>query len=634
MFADITPVCAIGAMRLSTISERDDERGVAVLHAAFDAGVRVVDTADVYCWNERDIGHNERLIAQALRTWSGGDRASVVVATKGGLIRPDGGWRADGRARHLLAACEASLRALDVPRLALYQLHAPDPRVPLATSARALAALARDGRVAAVGLCNVSVQQIEIVRQHVDVASVQVELSLWNDTSVLGGVAAYCLAHGITLLAYRPLGGAQPRRRWLASPVLDAVAARTGLTPAEVALAWYSSLPGHVVPLPGPTRVETARSAAHGRRATLDAADLASLGAAFPAARYFPATAGERSAPAALAAPPVEARVRTEAGPVGDREVVLIVGLPGAGKSTLARQLEGEGYERLNRDDAGGRLADLLPVLDARLAAGARRVVLDNTYLTRAARAAVLRTAKARHVNVRCVWLTTSVEDAQINAVNRMLAAYHRLLTPDELNKTGSRDPAIFGPGAQFRAQRTFEAPRPDEGFARVDEVAFVRRAAPDAGTRAVVIWCDGLLLRSRSGQRAPTTVSDVDIDQPLAAALRRHVASGWRVLGLSWQPTVADGQLAKADLDAVNAHARAAIDPALTLAVCPHPAGPPICWCRKPLPGLVLAFAADAGVDLGRSVYVGNSPQDPGFARRLGMRFEDAAAFAARTVE
>jgi aryl-alcohol dehydrogenase-like predicted oxidoreductase len=120
-------VIALGAMRLSTDRERDDERSIAVLHAAFDAGIELIDTADAYCWDESEAGHNERVIARALASWNG-DRAKIKIATKGGLTRPNGLWVPDGRARHLADACAASLRALAVDRISLYQLHAIDPR--------------------------------------------------------------------------------------------------------------------------------------------------------------------------------------------------------------------------------------------------------------------------------------------------------------------------------------------------------------------------------------------------------------------------------------------------------------------------------------------------------------------------
>ena len=124
---------AIGCMRLSTDPDRNDDRPLEVLHAAFEAGVTFLDTADAYCLDERDIGHNERLIARALSTWSG-DRSRITIATKGGMTRPEGRWELDGRTKHLRMACERSCRALGVDRIALYQLHAPDPRTPLSTS--------------------------------------------------------------------------------------------------------------------------------------------------------------------------------------------------------------------------------------------------------------------------------------------------------------------------------------------------------------------------------------------------------------------------------------------------------------------------------------------------------------------
>src|SRR5918994_4612563 len=117
----------LGCMRLSTERDRDEAQGVAVLHAAFDAGLTLLDTADSYCWDDEERGHNERLIARALATW-GGDRSRVQIATKGGLTRPGGRWEANGRAKHLIAACQDSRRALGVDRIDLYQLHAPDPR--------------------------------------------------------------------------------------------------------------------------------------------------------------------------------------------------------------------------------------------------------------------------------------------------------------------------------------------------------------------------------------------------------------------------------------------------------------------------------------------------------------------------
>src|SRR5215467_15511047 len=142
----------MGCMRLSTDAERDDARGAAVLAAALDAGVDLLDTADAYALDDRDRGHNERLIAAAIA----GRRVRVV--TKGGLVRPDGAWVPDGSARHLADAARASRDRLG--SIDTYLLHAIDPRTPLATSVRALAKI-RDGAIArAIGLSNVNVHQL------------------------------------------------------------------------------------------------------------------------------------------------------------------------------------------------------------------------------------------------------------------------------------------------------------------------------------------------------------------------------------------------------------------------------------------------------------------------------------------
>src|ERR1043165_9716026 len=117
----------LGCMRLSTLRERDDERGLAVIRAALDAGATLLDTADAYCLDESETGHNERLIARALAGWTG-DRSRITVATKGGMRRPKGAWMPDGRAKHLRDACDASRRALGVDVIDLYQLHVVDPK--------------------------------------------------------------------------------------------------------------------------------------------------------------------------------------------------------------------------------------------------------------------------------------------------------------------------------------------------------------------------------------------------------------------------------------------------------------------------------------------------------------------------
>jgi aryl-alcohol dehydrogenase-like predicted oxidoreductase/histidinol phosphatase-like enzyme/predicted kinase len=600
-------------MRLSTEPDRDETTAIAVLHAALDAGVNVLDTADAYGWSDEERGHNERLIARALSAWPG-DRSTIGVATKGGMTRPGGRWVPDGRAKYLAASVENSCRALNVRRIDLYQLHAPDPRVPLSTSVRALAGLKRHGLLAGIGLCNVTVGQIEEARRIVEIDSIQVEASLWHDQHFLSGVVRYCVDHRLRLLAYRPLGGPKGRSRAAANPVLREIAARHDTTPFDVALAWLAGLSEQIVPLPGATRIDTAQSIARHRTLRLTGEEISRLDELCPSARSI------RNENTAVV------DVRPAARPEAD--VVMIMGLPGSGKSTMAQELAARGYLRLNRDEAGGTLRGLVPALERALASGTSRIVLDNTYVSRASRAAVIQAAAAHSVAVRCVWLSTSLADAQVNAVSRIVERYGKLLDVDELAAHRRRDPAALPPMTQFRYQRELEAPDLSEGFARVDVVPFERQADLSRVNRALIIWCDGILLRSRSGQRVPTTVDDLVVDPGRAAALRRYAEQDYRLLGLSWQPDIADGKRTAAEVEAVFAKMNELLGIALEVEYCRHAAGPPACWCRKPLPGLGVLLIHRHQLDPASCVYVGEGAQDAGYAQRLGFQYRPAREF------
>jgi aryl-alcohol dehydrogenase-like predicted oxidoreductase len=604
-------------MRLSTERDRDEASALGVLHAAFDAGLTRLDTADTYCWDDRELGHNERLISRALATWTG-DRSRVRVATKGGLRRPDGRWKADGRAKHLVEACGNSCRGLGVERLDLYQLHAPDPRTPLSTSVRALAGLKRDGLIEAIGLCNVTVGQIEESRRLTEISSIQVELSIWNDDHFLSGVANYCLVNRLQLLAYRPLGGPARRARTRADPTLAAVARRHDATPFEIALAWLMDLSDLITPIPGATAVETVQSIARSRLIRLTDNDREQLDRLLPAARAIrhPATGRQGSASALTSA---------QTG-----EVALVMGLPAAGKSTFARSLVASGYHRLNRDEAGGSLKQLLPALDAAISSGATRVVLDNTYVSRKSRAQVIQAAAARGLPVRCTWLSTTIEDAQTNAAWRIVSRYGRLPDEQELKAFRADDVAAFLPGVQFKYQRQLEPPDRSEGFWRVDVVPFERRLDPSYVNRAVIICCEDVLLRSRLGLRVPLAPDDVEAMTDRAVVLRRYREEGYRLLGICWQPEITDGNQSADGVAAVMRRMCDLLGVDIEVEYCPHAAGPPACWCRKPLPGLGVLFAQRHRLDPPQCLYVGSGPQDPGFARRLGFMYREASDFFA----
>jgi len=263
-------------MHLSIQDRPPEEQGVRVLHAAFDAGMTLVDTADVYCLDHHDIGHNERLIARALREW-GGAADTVLVATKGGMTRPEGRWERDGRPASLRAACERSLRALGVERIALYQLHAPDPGVPFLESVGALADLRRQGKIGAVGLSNVSVAQLREAQGVVEVATVQNRLNPFFREALDDGVVEACAERGIGFLAYSPVGGGRLSRKLPEHPVLAPLARRLGATAHQLVLAWVRAQGATVFPIPSARRVENVLASAASADLELDAETLAAI---------------------------------------------------------------------------------------------------------------------------------------------------------------------------------------------------------------------------------------------------------------------------------------------------------------------------------------------------------------------
>lgn len=244
----------MGCMYVSIQGRPSESDAVRTLHAALDAGVTLLDTADVYCLDHRDIGHSERLIARALREKKA---PGVVVATKGGLERPDGAWTRNARPDHLRSACDASLRALDVERIDVYQLHAPDPSVPFADSVGELARLRDEGKIAHVGLSNVSAPEIAAASAIVPIVSVQ---NRWNPSHRApesDGVLSYCTEHGIAFLPYSPFGGASGARTLSRTGRLAAEAQRRGMSPHRLVVAWMLARSPVVIPIPGARRVES-----------------------------------------------------------------------------------------------------------------------------------------------------------------------------------------------------------------------------------------------------------------------------------------------------------------------------------------------------------------------------------------
>jgi aryl-alcohol dehydrogenase-like predicted oxidoreductase len=271
---DVFPI-GLGAMPMSLASRPPEERSIRTIDAALDAGVNLIDTADAYAIDDTEVGHNERLIAKALR----GRRDGVLVATKGGHTREGRAWDLDGRPEHIKVACEASLRALETDRIDLYQYHRPDPTVPYAETVGAFKELQDEGKIRWIGLSNANIEQIEEARSIADIAAVQNQLSLEFTSPIEKGEVAHCERHGIAFLPWSPLGGI-PKAGEAAGrhgAVRDAAEAY-GVSPQQVALAWLLSLSPAVIPIPGASRPESIQDSVRAVELQLTDQELEAIG--------------------------------------------------------------------------------------------------------------------------------------------------------------------------------------------------------------------------------------------------------------------------------------------------------------------------------------------------------------------
>ena len=270
----------LGGMPMSVREHNDEGLGVRTIHAALDAGVTLVDTADAYSVDEESFGHNEDLIARALREYGAG-ADDVLVATKGGHTRRGTEWHLDGTPEYLRKACEASLRRLGVEAIGLYQHHRPDPKVDYAETIGGLKALIDAGLIVHAGISNADTDQIRLAHDILGdgLAAVQNEFSPRFRSSQVE--LDLCTELGIAFLPWSPLGGMSG-----ASALGDRfapfaeVGVKHGVSPQQVALAWELAKSPVVIPIPGASRVESVKDSVAAAGLRLDEEDLARLDAA------------------------------------------------------------------------------------------------------------------------------------------------------------------------------------------------------------------------------------------------------------------------------------------------------------------------------------------------------------------
>lgn len=267
---EVFPV-GLGAMPLGIRGTIPLKDAIKVIHAAIDAGMDFIDTANVYCTDNQDLGLNERTIASALESI---DSSRIVVATKGGLVRPQGRWERRGSPQELRVACEQSLRDLKVDVIQLYQLHAPDPTVPFSDSVGELARLQHEGKIRHIGLSNVGESLVEEAMEIATISTVQNRCNVYYQNDLRNGFVDFCANHSITYIAYSPVGGGSRHGLLKNEQILQELAAKHEATVYQIVLAWLLQKGDNILPIPGASKISSAVSSTHAVNVNLSKEDV------------------------------------------------------------------------------------------------------------------------------------------------------------------------------------------------------------------------------------------------------------------------------------------------------------------------------------------------------------------------
>ncbi|OKH23751.1 aldo/keto reductase [Hydrococcus rivularis NIES-593] len=254
-----TTVSAIGlgGMPMSLSGRPPQSVAIEVIHKAIELGVTLIDTADSYCRDESDKHHNERLIATALQKYHG-DTSHVIVATKGGLMRPNGNWTRHGNPDHLRETIRQSYEALGGEKpIDVWQYHAPDPNYTIEESLAPAKEAVATGLIRFVGVSNFSVEQIKRARDVVEIVSVQNQYNPWYRQPEFDGVLEYCEREGLTFLPWSPLGGSSRVSRLQDIPIIAQLAKEKGASVYQIVLAWLLAKSPCIVPIPGASKISS-----------------------------------------------------------------------------------------------------------------------------------------------------------------------------------------------------------------------------------------------------------------------------------------------------------------------------------------------------------------------------------------
>ena len=267
----------LGGMPMS-LSDRPTERqAITVIHQALALGITLIDTADSYCKDESDKHHNERLIAKALQQYPG-DTSQVIVATKGGLMRPDGNWIRNGNPNHLRETIRTSFEALGGTKpIDVWQYHAPDPNYTIKQALKPAQEAVEEGLIRFIGVSNFTVEQIKEARNLVEVVSVQNQYNPWYRQPEHDGVLKYCQTENLTFFPWSPLGGSRRVSRLQDISIIAQLAQEKAVSVYQIVLAWLRAKSPCIVPIPGASKVSSIEDSVAAAQVKLSEAEVSRL---------------------------------------------------------------------------------------------------------------------------------------------------------------------------------------------------------------------------------------------------------------------------------------------------------------------------------------------------------------------
>lgn len=307
-------------------------------------------------------------------------------------------------------------------------------------------------------------------------------------------------------------------------------------------------------------------------------------------------------------------------------EIVIVMGIQAAGKSTKVEELVAQGYHRLNRDLMGGTIDQQAEHAVKAIQSGKTKVVLDNTYPNVDSRKSIIAAGKQVGADVRCMWLATSLEDAQVNICLRMLKTFGRVLGPGEFKGKG---PNIYEPKVMYAYRNKFEEPTTGEGFASVTKVKFVRTWEAKFNNKALILDYDGTLRESCGAKNWPEKPDDVRLLPRRRERLEQWKNNGYLLLGASNQSAVAKG-LPEATARECFEWTNKLLKHEIEVLFCPHSVPPVSCYCRKPAPAMGITHIWNHCLNPADCVMVGDKTEDKTFAGRCGFQFVHADEFFA----